>query len=296
MNGLVKIPMQFFILLIGTLVFVFYQYHQPPVFFNEVEVNNVKNSVYKDEYNKLEINYQQLHSGKLVHLNDLKKGIDTKDEELINSARTHLQTAERKEKEIKKSVTDLLVKNNSLADINDTNYVFLNFVTKNLPVGMIGLLIAIIFLASMGSTASGLNSLASTTVIDIYKRLINKDASSEFYLSFSRWATVGWGLFCVIIAVYAGKMGNLLEAVNILGSLFYGTILGIFVVAFYMKNVGGKAVFYAALITEVFVFTSWMLELTAFLWLNVIGCLLVMLFSYLLQILVFQVPKIASRN
>ena len=161
---------------------------------------------------------------------------------------------------------------------------------------MIGLLIAIIFLASMGSTASGLNSLASTTVIDIYKRLINKDASSEFYLSFSRWATVGWGLFCVIIAVYAGKMGNLLEAVNILGSLFYGTILGIFVVAFYMKNVGGKAVFYAALITEVFVFTSWMLELTAFLWLNVIGCLLVMLFSYLLQILVFQVPKIASRN
>ena len=296
MNGLVKIPMQFFILLIGTLVFVFYQYHQPPVFFNEVEVNNVKNSVYKDEYNKLEINYQQLHSGKLVHLNDLKKGIDTKDEELINSARTHLQTAERKEKEIKKSVTDLLVKNNSLAYINDTNYVFLNFVTKNLPVGMIGLLIAIIFLASMGSTASGLNSLASTTVIDIYKRLINKDASSEFYLSFSRWATVGWGLFCVIIAVYAGKMGNLLEAVNILGSLFYGTILGIFVVAFYMKNVGGKAVFYAALITEVFVFTSWMLELTAFLWLNVIGCLLVMLFSYLLQILVFQVPKIASRN
>ena len=296
MNGLVKIPMQFFILLIGTLVFVFYQYHQPPVFFNGVEVNNVKNSVYKDEYNKLEINYQQLHSGKLVHLNDLKKGIDTKDEELINSARTHLQTAERKEKEIKKSVTDLLVKNNSLADINDTNYVFLNFVTKNLPVGMIGLLIAIIFLASMGSTASGLNSLASTTVIDIYKRLINKDASSEFYLSFSRWATVGWGLFCVIIAVYAGKMGNLLEAVNILGSLFYGTILGIFVVAFYMKNVGGKAVFYAALITEVFVFTSWMLELTAFLWLNVIGCLLVMLFSYLLQILVFQVPKIASRN
>ena len=109
-------------------------------------------------------------------------------------------------------------------------------------------------------------------------------------------ATVGWGIFCVIIAVYAGKMGNLLEAVNILGSLFYGTILGIFVVAFYMKNVGGKAVFYAALITEVFVFTSWMLELTAFLWLNVIGCLLVMFFSYLLQVLVFRDSKIEIRN
>ena len=296
MNGLVKIPMQFFILLIGTLVFVFYQFHQPPVFFNEVEVNSIKNSIYKNDYYTLETNYRQLHSGKLVHLNDLKTGIDTKDEELINSARTQLQIAESKEKEIKKSVTDLMVKNNSLADINDTNYVFLNFVTKNLPVGMIGLLIAIIFLASMGSTASGLNALASTTVVDVYKRLINNDESNHFYLAFSRWATVGWGIFCVIIAVYAGKMGNLLEAVNILGSLFYGTILGIFVVAFYMKNVGGKAVFYAALITEVFVFTSWMLELTAFLWLNVIGCLLVMFFSYLLQILVFRDSKIEIRN
>ena len=148
---------------------------------------------------------------------------------------------------------------------------------------MIGLLIAIIFLASMGSTASGLNSLASTTLVDIIKRLLNKDESSQWYLSASRWATVGWGLFCVVIAVYAGKMGNLLEAVNILGSLFYGTILGIFVVAFYMKSVNGKSVFYAALLAEVFVFISWLLELTAFLWLNVIGCLLVMLFAFTIQ-------------
>lgn len=294
MNGFVKIPMQFFILLIGTLVFVFYQFHQPPVFFNQVEVNNIKNSAYGEDYKRLEAEYLELHSGKLVHLQDLKTGIDRGDEKLINDSRTNLQTAERKEKVIRKEVTDLLLKNNSLADINDTNYVFLNFVTKNLPVGMIGLLIAIIFLASMGSTASGLNSLASTTVIDIYKRLINKEADSHNYLTFSRWATVGWGIFCVIIAVYAGKMGNLLEAVNILGSLFYGTILGIFVVAFYMKNVGGKAVFYAALLAEVFVFTSWLLDLTAFLWLNVIGCLLVMGFSFLIQRFIF--PRMENRN
>jgi len=131
--------------------------------------------------------------------------------------------------------------------------------------------------------ASGLNSLASTTLVDIIKRLIKKDESSHWYLSASRWATVGWGLFCVAIAVYAGKMGNLLEAVNILGSLFYGTILGIFVVAFYMKKVDGRSVFYAALLAELFVFISWTMELTAFLWLNVIGCLLVMLFAFIIQ-------------
>ena len=276
MNGFVKIPMQFFILLIGTLVFVFYQFHQPPVFFNEVEVKNIRNSVYKEDFNKLESAYVELHGSKIVHLNNLKTGIDSENEQLIDESRKQLQHTEKKEKEIKKSVTDLLKKNNVLADVNDTNYVFLSFVTKQLPVGMIGLLIAIIFLASMGSTASGLNSLASTTLVDIIKRLIKKDESSHWYLSASRWATVGWGLFCVVIAIYAGKMGNLLEAVNILGSLFYGTILGIFVVAFYMKNVDGRSVFYAAILAEVFVFISWKLDLTAFLWLNVIGCLLVM--------------------
>ena len=278
MNGFVKIPMQFFILLIGTLVFVFYQFHQPPVFFNEVEVKNIRNSVYKEDFNKLESAYVELHGSKIVHLNNLKTGIDSENEQLIDESRKQLQHTEKKEKEIKKSVTDLLKKNNVLADVNDTNYVFLSFVTKQLPVGMIGLLIAIIFLASMGSTASGLNSL-----VDIIKRLIKKDESSHWYLSASRWATVGWGLFCVVIAIYAGKMGNLLEAVNILGSLFYGTILGIFVVAFYMKNVDGRSVFYAAILAEVFVFISWKLDLTAFLWLNVIGCLLVMGFAFVIQ-------------
>ena len=283
MNAFVKIPMQFFILLIGTLVFVFYQFHQPPVFFNEVEVNSIRNSIYKDEFNKLESAYVELHGSKLVHLNNLKTGIDSENETMIDDSRNHLRLTENKEKEIRKSVSELLLKNNKLADVNDTNYVFLSFVTKQLPVGLIGLLIAIIFLASMGSTASGLNSLASTTLVDIIKRLIKKDERSHWYLSASRWATVGWGLFCVVIAIYAGKMGNLLEAVNILGSLFYGTILGIFVVAFYMKSVNGKSVFYGALLAEVFVVISWLLELTAFLWLNVIGCLLVMIFAFSIQ-------------
>ncbi len=283
MNGFVKIPMQFFILLIGILVFVFYQFHQPPVFFNDVEVSNLKNSIYSDEFKKLETQYAGVHDGKLIHLTNLKSGLENDNNEVIAEARMRLQSAEKEEREIKKSVTALMLKYNAMADTNDTNYIFLNFVTHNLPVGMIGLLIAIIFLASMGSTASGLNSLASTSVVDVFKRLINKDADSKLYLLASRLATVGWGIFCVIIAIYAGKMGNLLEAVNILGSLFYGTILGIFIVAFYMKSVGGNAVFYAALLTEGFVFAAWLTDLTAFLWLNVIGCVLVMVFSLLLQ-------------
>jgi Na+/proline symporter len=186
--------------------------------------------------------------------------------------------------DIRKQVPALLEKNNPNADTNDGNYIFLRFVTEYFPKGVVGLLIAIIFLAAMGSMASGLNSLASTTVVDFYKRLFKPGKDEEFYLSASRWATIGWGVFCIATGIYANKLGNLIEAVNILGSLFYGTILGIFLVAFYMKRIHGRAVFYAALIAEVFIIFAWLKDLTAFLWLNVIGCLLVMLFSFLLQL------------
>jgi Na+/proline symporter len=152
--------------------------------------------------------------------------------------------------------------------------------------GVVGLLIAIIFLASMGSMASGLNSLASTTVVDFYKRLFRKEESDKSYLSVSRWTTVAWGLFCIMVAFYASRVGNLIEAVNILGSLFYGTILGIFLVAFYMKKVSGTAVFYAAIIAELFIVYAWLIDLTAFLWLNVIGCLLVMAWAFIIQLII----------
>jgi solute:Na+ symporter, SSS family len=283
MNGLVKIPMQFLILLIGTLVFVFYQFHQPPVFFNKAEVARIENSVYKNEFNVLQESYAQVHSEKSIHLENLKEGLVQDNQSIIDEERLQLQSINNREKEIKKSVTDLMSKNYAMADTNDSNYVFLSFVTNYLPVGLIGLLIAIIFLAAMGSTASGLNSLASTTTIDIYKHLINHERNDKTNMIVSRWSTVVWGVFCVAIGVYAGQMGNLLEAVNILGSLFYGTILGIFIVAFYMKSIQGKAVFYAALIAEAFIVVAWVIDLTAFLWLNVFGCLLVMLFSLLLQ-------------
>lgn len=284
MNGLVKIPMQFLILLIGVLVFTFYQYHAPPMFFNKVEVSAIKNSEYKADYDKLEKRYHDVQSAKKKQATELLKKIDAgADEEELFFAQKILRTTDVIAKQVRDDAIDLMKKNNPKADVNDTNYVFLSFVMQYLPTGLVGLLIAIIFLASMGSTASGLNSLASTSFIDFYKRFSKKESNDKKDLFNSRLITVIWGLFCLIVALYAGKLGNLIEAVNILGSLFYGTILGIFVVAFYVKRVQGTAVFYAAIIAEILVVIAWYFELSAFLWLNVIGCFLVVLFSLVIN-------------
>ncbi|WP_395808742.1 sodium:solute symporter [Daejeonella sp.] len=283
MNGLVKIPMQFLILLIGVLVFTFYQYTQPPVFFNSYELGKLEKSAYGKDLEKIKADYSDAFIKKQAEIRQLELALDAEDEQAINAHRIILEAADKKTKAIRQQAVDLMKKNDPEAETNDNNYVFLSFVTRYLPQGLIGLLIAIIFLASMGSTASALNSLASTTVVDIYKRLINQNASDEKYLSVSRWITIMWGLLSLLMALFASKMGNLLEAVNILGSLFYGTILGIFVVGFYLKKIGGSATFIAALITEVIVFSCWMMDVMAFLWLNVVGCVLVVLIASILQ-------------
>lgn len=283
MNGLVKIPMQFMILLIGVLVFAFYQYNKPPVFFNSFELNKLEKSQYNPQLNELKKEYEQAFNKKQTEVDKLNEAIDRKDKSAIDQQRIALKNADEQTKTVRGKVTGLMLKNDPGADINDNNYIFLSFVTKYLPKGLIGLLIAIIFLASMGSTASALNSLASTSVIDIYKRLINKEAGDEKYLQASRWSTVIWGGVCIAMALYASKIGNLIEAVNILGSYIYGTILGVFLVAFYCKHVTGRAVFYAAILTEVIVCICGYQKAVAYLWLNVIGCLLVVLFSLIFQ-------------
>lgn len=283
MNGLIKIPMQFFILLIGVMVFTFYQFHQAPVFFNKAEVKQIEKSAYKEDYKKLEQAYTLAHNEKQAEVNLLVDAIHSHNEVAMEVAEKKVKAADDKSNGIRKEVAELMKKNSPTADTNDTNYIFLSFITQQLPIGVVGLLIAIIFLASMGSMASGLNSLASTTVVDFYKRLYKKEASDKSYLATSRWTTVLWGIFCIITAFYASRVGNLIEAVNILGSLFYGTILGIFLVAFYMKKISGTAVFYAALIAEAFIVYAWITNLTAFLWLNVIGCFAVMLCAWIIQ-------------
>jgi Na+/proline symporter len=187
-------------------------------------------------------------------------------------------------------------KANSSADTNDTNYIFLYFVVENLPKGLIGLLIAMIFLAAWGSIAAALNSLASTTVIDLYKRMWVKDKSELHYYKASRWFTFGWGIFAIATAMFASKLGSLIEAVNVLGSLFYGTILGIFLVAFYLKRIGGKAVFWGAIITELIVIGIYAIDVISFLWLNVIGCLLVLIFAGIIQLFLRPEKLIEEQN
>ena len=174
-------------------------------------------------------------------------------------------------------------KNDPKADLDDTNYVFLNFVTHYLPRGLIGLLIAIVFLASMGSTASALNSLASTSTVDIYKRIVNPGASDANYLIASRLATVFWGIVCIGMALFAGKMGNLLEAVNELGSYIYGTILGVFIVAFYLKKIRGTSVFIAGFIAEAIICVLGYYNAVAYLWFNAIGCILVIVIAMMIN-------------
>lgn len=283
MNGLLKVPMQFSILLIGILVFSFYQYNTPPIFFNKLELNKIENSSYQPEVEKLKAKHMAVFENKKADIDRLTDALAVNDEQQIDDLRLRLQEADHQAKEIRTDLVALMKENDSKADTNDNNYIFLSFVTDSFPKGLIGLLIAIVFMASMGATASAINSLASTTSIDIYKRFINKDGGERSYLSASRIFTLVWGIFCMIIALYANRLGNLLEAVNILGSLFYGTILGIFVVAFYVRRAGGRAVLWAAIVTEIMVVTVWQLDLMAFLWLNLVGCAGVVLFSLLFQ-------------
>ena len=291
MNGLIKIPMQFCILLIGILVFAFYQFNRPPMFFNQYEVKQIKTSNYAGQYDALENKYAAAFETRRAKANELMSAFDSHDQSRIAQAQTNLKQADLATTAIRKEGIGLMKKNNLQADTDDTNYVFLNFVTHYLPKGLIGLLIAIVFLASMGSTASALNSLASTTVVDIYKRTIKPNASDKQYLLVSRVATVFWGMVCIAMALYAGKMGNLLEAVNQLGSYIYGTILGVFVVAFYVKKVSGSAVFIAAILSEIIICIMGYHGWVAYLWLNPIGCMLVILFGLLITPLVSEKVK-----
>src|ERR1700761_1695972 len=286
MNGLIKIPMQFLILLIGVLVFAFYQFNQPPMFFNRYEVEQVKSSKYSDDYKKLENQYNVAFQQKKIKADELSQALESKDAGKISQASSDLKQADVQQLDIRKDAIALMKKNNSKANGDDTNYVFLNFVTHNLPRGLIGLLIAIVFLASMGSTASALNSLASTSVVDIYKRIINPGASDKNYLIASRLATVFWGLICVSMALYASKVGNLLEFVNELGSYVYGTVLGVFVVAFYLKKIRGTSVFIAAIITEITICFMGYFKVIAYLWLNGIGCVLLVLIALVINLLI----------
>ncbi len=284
MNGLLKIPMQFLIVMLGVLLFVFYSYNPAPLFFNKAEITKLSKSQYAPQLATIESQYAQLSAKKRQTTLNLQTALDVEDEAKISVYQSEIKDHDKATKALKSELTKLVKKNNPSADIEDRDYVFLSFILAKMPVGLIGLLMAVIFSASMGSIAAAYTSLASTSVIDVYKRNFEPNLSDDKALRASRWATVLWGVICVFFAQFASQFGNLLEGVNIIGSLFYGVILGIFCVAFYFKSINAKATFIAAILTEIVVVVCWKYELMAFLWLNVVGCLLVILLGWLLML------------
>jgi SSS family transporter len=282
-NGLLKVPMQFLILFIGAMVFVFFQFVTPPLFFNPVEEAKVKSGNYASEFQIVEDQYDEIHKEKQQELKTLIASIDSDDKETIEKQTKIIVAKQNKADELKKNAVEIIKKSDPKADSNDTNYIFLTFIINFLPIGFVGLLIAAILSASMSSTSAELNALASTTVIDFYKRLINSNADDHQYVKISKLATIFWGIYAILFALLAKELGSLIEAVNILGSLVYGTILGIFLTAFYLKNVSGTPTFVAAILAELLVLYCYLFTNIPFLWYNVIGCLTVVAVALLIN-------------
>ena len=271
-NGMVKVPMQFFILFVGAMVFVFYQFVAPPLFFNPLQSDKVRASQYGAEYRALETQYMATFEAKKTKATELVAAIDAKDSAAVERKTAELRILQSQNDATRKAASALIRKNDSRADAADTDYVFLTFVMQNLPTGLVGLLMAAIFCAAMSATASGMNSLASTSVVDIWKRLIQKELTDHTYVRISRGMTVFWGVFCIAFALYANQLGSLIVMVNKVGSLFYGTMLAVFLCAFYLKHIGGRAMFWAAVISQITVFICAATLSVAWLWWNVIGC------------------------
>ncbi|HYL72662.1 MAG TPA: sodium:solute symporter [Bryobacteraceae bacterium] len=260
-NAMAKIPMQFFILFIGAMVFVFFIFAQPPVLFQPVELRHIQSD---PNFRAVEKRYEQAFAGRK----------DAAEKYLASQgapqALSNYRDAQRELESAHAAGEQLVGK-----DFHDTNYIFLSFVTHYLPAGIVGLIIAVIFSAAMSSTSGEINSLATVTVIDIYRRHVNKQATDRHYLMASRFATVFWGAYAVVFAQFGKNFGALIEAVNIVGSLFYGGLLGVFVLAFFFKKVGANGAFCGVIAGEAAIFAANLFTKISFLWYNVVGCLVV---------------------
>ncbi len=295
MNGFVKVPMQFLILIIGVLVFTFYQFNKAPIFFNQKQVDKIQRSPLKDSFNLAEKKYNELAFQKQGLVAGYVQASDNGDKGLADAKITELKTLQQESDSLRKKVKSWIGSKAVGGDAKDTDYIFLRFVIDYLPAGLIGLLIAIIFLASWGSIAAAINSLASCSMIDFHRRFRKQKETGEDEYRLSKWYTLGWGVFCIIVAMFSYNLGNsLIEAVNILGSLFYGVILGIFLVAFFLKKItNGNAVFWGALLAEIivlgfYILTQYKIINMGFLWLNPIGAFGVIFFTVLLNKLLKQ--------
>lgn len=290
-NGILKVPMQFFILLVGVMVFVFYQFNQAPLNFNPSAEKAVLSSEYSGEYKKLMLNNELIQDQK--HKTAIRYGnsFDQNLSEEKNIYKTRMLELKTLEDSNRLQAKTLIAATGKDVETNDKDYVFIHFILNNLPRGLIGLLLAVILSAAMSSTASELNALGSTTTIDLYKRNLKVEKPEEHYVKISKWFTLGWGLIAIALASFANLFDNLIQLVNIIGSIFYGNVLGIFLLAFFIKYVQSNAVFIAALITQILVILAYAFELMEYLWLNLLGCFLVMILAILLQTFIYSPKK-----
>lgn len=295
MNGLLKVPMQFFILLTGVMVFVFFQFNPVPLNFNPNNKIVIEKSAFKDEYHALE--------KKLITLSEDKKVVNLLYIDQLNQdydnpiLRKELVALSNKEKDLRDRAKEIISKADSNSETNDKDYVFFHFILHYLPKGLIGLLLAVILSAAMSSTASGLNALASTTAIDIYKRNLKTEKSEKHYLNATKFFTLFWGVVAILFACVGTLFENLIQLVNIIGSIFYGTVLGIFLVGFYLRRVTAKPMFYSAIISQITIFIIYYFmiyiypsgqEKLGYLWLNFIGAILTIVLALLMQVLFFK--------
>jgi SSS family solute:Na+ symporter len=293
-NGIIKVPMQFFILFVGAMVFVVYQFNIPPLFFNPVVVNSIKQSSYANQYNDLQNKFNEIQQIKQEKIREMLASRHNNNDQTTAEILEQVRNNQDQANLIRNEAFKLINRADPGADSNDTNYIFISYIINFLPTGIIGLILAAIFSASMSSTSAELNALAATTVIDFYKRVIRKDAPEKHYLAISKLATILWGAYAITFALFASKLGSLIEAVNILGSLVYGTILGIFLVAFYLKKVTGTPTFIAALVAELAVLYCYFFTSVPFLWYNVIGCLLLIFIALLINPLFTRKKEVSS--
>lgn len=287
-NGIVKVPMQFLVLFVGILVFVFFQFTPPPVHFNTANVLVLEQSENAQAYRELEARHEAIFEEKQTAIQGLISAMRQGDEAATEQSRSEVRHLLEAHIGVRDEVRELIAQTDVKLEPKDDDYVFITFIVHYLPIGLVGLLLAVIFSAAMSSTASELNALATTTVVDFYRRSFRQKGTDKHYLNASKGFTILWGLIALCFAMFASLFENLIEAVNIIGSLFYGTILGIFMVAFFLKWIRGRAVFIAALITEALVIALFLLDRhehiqLAYLWLNLIGCVLVMGIAMLIQ-------------
>ncbi|MCR9182977.1 MAG: sodium:solute symporter [Flavobacteriaceae bacterium] len=282
MNGILKVPMQFFILLVGVMVFVFYQFNSSPLNFNPVATSTVLNSDYAEEYRALEAKQQANFEAKQQAIYNFTNKENNPDKSIYQES---IVSLDAKDQIYREDAKKLISKASNIVETNDKDYVFIHFILNNLPRGLIGLLLAVILSAAMSSTASELNALATTTTMDLYKRNKTSDGDEKHFLKASKWFTLLWGIIAISIACVANLFDNLIQLVNIIGSIFYGNVLGIFLLAFFLKYVRGNAVFIAALITQVIVIYGWWHDWMPYLWLNLFGCVVVIGIALIIETL-----------